>query len=84
MHRGLVRGSLGNTSAHTYMNIQILANNLRETIVNKQRYLTTYKSPTDKPDVLSQHLEINIAELKRWLKDVEQCELKNEETSNRW
>ena len=54
------------------MNIQTVADNLRNTIAGKELMLkgindTTYGK------IMAQFLETNIAELKRVLQDVEQC-----------
>ena len=61
------------------MNIQTLAENLRNTIDGKEQQLVEWKSvkSTLHPmmyQTLVPMLELNIAELKRVLKDVEQCE----------
>jgi UDP-N-acetyl-D-mannosaminuronate dehydrogenase len=65
------------------MNIQTVAENLRNTIAGKERMLTAYNATLYKNflegDVLItakatvEFLEINIAELKRILQDVEKC-----------
>ena len=59
------------------MNIQTIAENLRNTIAGKEMLLETYKNPSvlTKPirETMTHILEINIAELKRILQDVEQC-----------
>ena len=59
------------------MNIQTLAENLRNTIAGKEMLLETYKNPSilTKPirETMAHMLEINIAELNRILQDVEQC-----------
>lgn len=62
------------------MNIQTVAQNLRNTIAGKEQMLATYKDPSlfachrlIKATMI-QFLETNIAELKRILQDVEQCE----------
>lgn len=64
------------------MNIQTVANNLRNTIAGKEMLLETYKNPMGlarsvltKPirETMTHMLEINIDELKRVLQDVEQC-----------
>jgi UDP-N-acetyl-D-mannosaminuronate dehydrogenase len=65
------------------MNIQTVAENLKNTIAGKERMLTAYNATLYKNflegDVLItakatvEFLEINIAELKRVLQDVEQC-----------
>lgn len=55
------------------MNIQTVANNLRATIAGKEDLLTNLKGKRIPPEVTINFLEINIAELKRILQDVEQC-----------
>jgi hypothetical protein len=59
------------------MNIETVAENLRNTIAGKEMLLETYKNPSvlTKPirETMTHMLEINIAELKRILEDVEQC-----------
>jgi hypothetical protein len=59
------------------MNIQTVAQNLRNTIAGKEMLLETYKNPSilTKPirETMAHMLEVNIAELKRILADVEQC-----------
>jgi UDP-N-acetyl-D-mannosaminuronate dehydrogenase len=65
------------------MNIQTVAENLRNTIAGKERMLTAYNATLYKNflegDVLitakatAEFLEININELKRILQDVEKC-----------
>lgn len=59
------------------MNIQTVANNLKNTIAGKEMLLETYKNPSvlTKPirETMTHMLEINIAELRRILQDVEQC-----------
>lgn len=69
------------------MNIQTVAQNLRNTIKGKEQMLAQYQSallcsyagPTPPPGAemacfaTVQFLEINIAELQRILQDVEQC-----------
>jgi hypothetical protein len=59
------------------MNIQTVAENLRNTIAGKEMLLETYKNPSilTKPirETMAHMLEININELKRILQDVEQC-----------
>jgi len=65
------------------MNIQTVANNLRATIAGKENMLLavqqerTFVGLRDGEDIAlrttAQFLEINIAELKRILGDVEQC-----------
>jgi hypothetical protein len=60
------------------MNIQTVAENLRNTIAGKEMLLETYKNPSilTKPirETMAHMLEVNISELKRILQDVEQCE----------
>ena len=60
------------------MNIQTVADNLRNTIAGKEMLLETYKNPSilTKPirETMAHMLEVNISELKRILQDVEQCE----------
>jgi flagellar biosynthesis chaperone FliJ len=65
------------------MNIQTVAENLRNTIKGKEKYLAECKDALDKGitstgvhiavDTTREFLEINIDELKRILQDVEQC-----------
>jgi len=62
------------------MNIQTVATNLRVTIAGKERMLDSYRKIRDMNDgaamaveATRSMLEINIAELKNILKDVEQC-----------
>ena len=65
------------------MNIQTVANNLRNTIAGKEKMLTEYRVKRYAKDVTNveqiaaiyttEFLEMNIAELKRILQDVEQC-----------
>jgi len=59
------------------MNIQTVAENLRNTIAGKEMLLDTYKNPgiLTKPirETMAHMLEVNIDELKRILQDVEQC-----------
>jgi len=59
------------------MNIQTVAQNLRNTIAGKEMLLETYKNPSilTKPirETMAHMLEVNISELKRILQDVEQC-----------
>ena len=62
------------------MNIQTVATNLRVTIAGKERMLDSYRKIRDMNDgaamaveATRSMLEINIAELKRILQDVEQC-----------
>jgi ribosomal protein S24E len=59
------------------MNIQTVAENLRNTIARKEMLLETYKNPSvltkSIRETITRMLEINIDELKRVLQDVEQC-----------
>jgi cell fate (sporulation/competence/biofilm development) regulator YlbF (YheA/YmcA/DUF963 family) len=62
------------------MNIQTVAENLRNTIAGKEKYLSEVyeQREVSKGDdivsfVTAQMLEFNIDELKRILQDVEQC-----------
>lgn len=65
------------------MNIQTVAENLRNTIAGKEKYLAECNDALDKGitgtgvhiavDTTREFLEINIDELKRILADVEQC-----------
>jgi hypothetical protein len=55
------------------MNIQTVAENLKNTIAGKEMLLEEYR--TQRPhSVAREMLQINIDELKRILQDVEQCE----------
>lgn len=65
------------------MNIQTVAENLRNTIDGKEKLFATYEKQTIKAEdnvsmaiafARVEFLRINIAELKRILGDVEQCE----------
>ena len=68
------------------MNIQTVADNLRNTIADKEqalkeynKVLNVYIDPVDVGERMAitatvEFLEINIAELRRILKDVEQCQ----------
>ena len=65
------------------MNIQTVAENLRNTIAGKERMLDAYRKIRDMNDgaamaveATRSMLEINIDELKRILQDVEACEEK--------
>jgi hypothetical protein len=68
------------------MNIQTVADNLKNTIAGKEMLLETYKNPSilTKPirETMAHMLEVNIAELKRILGDVEQCIPKSEYSLN--
>jgi hypothetical protein len=55
------------------MNIQTVADNLRNTISGKEKMLDTLKSRRIIDKGAVHYLEINIDELKRILQDVEQC-----------
>jgi hypothetical protein len=59
------------------MNIQTVAENLRNTIAGKEMLLETYKNPSvltkQIRETMTHMLEININELRRILGDVEQC-----------
>ena len=70
------------------MNIQTLAQNLRNTIAGKEMLLDTYKNPSVNPypkgvkETMIQMLEVNIAELKGILQDVEHCA--KQASDDRW
>ena len=55
------------------MNIHTVAQNLRKTIAGKEELLTNLKVKRIPPEATIKFLEINIAELKRILADVEKC-----------
>jgi hypothetical protein len=59
------------------MNIQTVASNLRNTIAGKEMLLETYRNPSiltkSIRETMAHMLEVNIAELRRILQDVEQC-----------
>ena len=60
------------------MNIQTVANNLRNTIAGKEAYLAQMREDIVKYNqtvnyTVAKYLEVNIGELKRILQDVEQC-----------
>ena len=55
------------------MNIQTVAENLRNTIAGKEAMLTMLNSRRVVDNVAIKFLTINIDELKRILEDVEQC-----------
>jgi hypothetical protein len=59
------------------MNIQTVAENLRNTIAGKEMLLETYKNPSvltkSIRETMTHMLKINIDELKRILQDIEQC-----------
>jgi len=57
------------------MNIQTVADNLRNTIAGKELMLTVLNARRVVDKVAIKYLEINIDELKRILQDVEQCEV---------
>ena len=69
------------------MNIQTVAQNLRNTIAGKEMLLDTYKNPSVNPypkfvkEAMIDFLEVNIDELKSILADVEQCVAKDVEQS---
>lgn len=74
------------------MNIQTVAQNLRNTIAGKEQMLEEYKKASmiavrnDTPDratigAMAGFLSVNIAELKRILGDVESCVAKDVEQS---
>ena len=74
------------------MNIQTVAQNLRNTIAGKEQMLEEYKKASmiavrnDTPDratigAMAGFLSVNIDELKRILQDVEQCVAKDVEQS---
>ena len=69
------------------MNIQTVAQNLRNTIAGKEMLLATYENPGVNPypkfvkEAMIQFLETNIDELKRILADVESCVAKDVEQS---
>ena len=56
------------------MNIQTVADNLRNTIAGKEQMLSNLNSRRVIDTVTIHFLEVNIAELKRILQDVEQCQ----------
>ena len=68
------------------MNIQTVAENLRNTIAGKEMLLETYKNPSvltkSIRETMTHMLEINIAELQRILRDVEQCA--KQESDDSW
>jgi flagellar biosynthesis chaperone FliJ len=81
------------------MNIQTVAENLRRTIAGKEHMLDSHKrylrgqgitiAETMASETIVKFLEINIDELKRILKDVEQCvdhfeKLKKENSDMGW
>ena len=60
------------------MNIQTVANNLRNTIAGKEAYLAQMREDIVKYNqtvnyTVAKYLEVNIDELRRILQDVEQC-----------
>ena len=55
------------------MNLQTVAENLRNTIAAKEQLLSNLKDRRIPPEVSIHYLEMNIAELRRILQDVEQC-----------
>jgi SMC interacting uncharacterized protein involved in chromosome segregation len=77
------------------MNIQTVADNLRNTIAGKERMLAEYNNPSFSAthrlvkEAMVQYLELNIDELKRILADVEVCvdqfeKLKKENSDMGW
>jgi hypothetical protein len=69
------------------MNIQTVAQNLRNTVAGKEMLLDSYKNPSVNPypkfvkEAMIDFLEVNINELKRILADVEKCVEKDVEQS---
>ena len=66
------------------MNIQTVAQNLRNTITGKEAYLAKWEKVSDDADhrnTIVSMLKINIDELKRILADVESCVAKDVEQS---
>jgi hypothetical protein len=69
------------------MNIATVARNIKNTISGKEMLLDTYQNPSVNPypkfvkETMIQMVEINIAELKRILQDVEQCVKKESDDS---
>ena len=69
------------------MNLQTVITNLKNTIAGKEMLLDSYKNPSVNPypkfvkEAMIDFLEVNIAELKRILADVEQCVAKDVEQS---
>ena len=64
------------------MNIQTVADNLRNTIAGKEMLLAEYSErKTPEHYAMCDMLEININELKRILQDVEQCVKKESDDS---
>jgi hypothetical protein len=66
------------------MNIQTVRDNLKNTIVGKEKYLAELRKKYDQTGVSSavaEFLEINIAELRYILQDVESCVAKDVEQS---
>lgn len=55
------------------MNIQTVAENLRNTIAGKEQMLSSLNSRRVIDKVAIKYLEVNIDELKRILQDVQQC-----------
>ena len=55
------------------MNIETVAENLRNTIAGKETMLSNLNSRRVIDKVAIKYLEVNIDELKRVLQDVEQC-----------
>lgn len=69
------------------MNLQTVITNLKNTIAGKEMLLDSYKNPSVNPypkfvkEAMIDFLEVNIAELKRILADVEKCVAKDVEQS---
>jgi DNA-binding winged helix-turn-helix (wHTH) protein len=63
------------------MNIQTVAENLRNTIAGKEQLLAELKGRRVTPEVSIHYLEININELRRILQDLEQCVKKESDDS---
>lgn len=63
------------------MNIQTVAENLRNTIAGKEELLANLKGRRIPPEATIKFLETNIDELKRVLQDVEKCVEKDVEQS---
>ena len=69
------------------MNLQTVITNLKNTIAGKEMLLDSYKNPSVNPypkfvkEAMIDFLEVNIAELKKILADVEQCVAKDVEQS---
>ena len=63
------------------MNIQTVAENLRNTIIGKEDLLISLRGRRIPPEATIKFLEVNIDELKKILADVEQCMADNKEFS---